>query len=222
MFRFLRREDEERLDRVEAILQEMFERGREVFDLAISTLLDRAPVTEIGPKLRATDLKINELEQELRRQLAVHASVFGGIETPVVLVYMSIVKDLERLGDYAKNLLDLARDGADFSTLADADDWRRIAREIGAQITEAAAAFRERDVEAARRVVEKAKVLMSDFDRRVTALVRGDDTGPQAVARALACRYLKRVAAHVSNVLTAVINPVDKLDFLENNRAARE
>lgn len=222
MFRFLRREDEERLDRVEAILQEMFERGREVFDLAISTLLDRAPVTEIGPKLRATDLKINELEQELRRQLAVHASVFGGIETPVVLVYMSIVKDLERLGDYAKNLLDLARDGADFSTLADADDWRRIAGEIAAQITEAAATFRERDVEAARRVVEKAKVLMSDFDRRVTALVRGDDTGPQAVARALACRYLKRVAAHVSNVLTAVINPVDKLDFLENNRAARE
>jgi len=222
MFRFLRREDEERLDRVEAILQEMFERGREVFDLAISTLLDRAPAAEIGPKLRATDLKINELEQDLRRQLAVHASVFGGIETPVVLVYMSIVKDLERLGDYAKNLLDLARDGADFSTLADADDWRRIAGEIAAQITEAAATFRERDVEAARRVVEKAKVLMSDFDRRVTALVRGDDTGPQAVARALACRYLKRVAAHVSNVLTAVINPVDKLDFLENNRAARE
>lgn len=222
MFRFLRREDEERLDRVEAILQEMFERGREVFDLAISTLLDRAPAAEVGPKLRATDLKINELEQDLRRQLAVHASVFGGIETPVVLVYMSIVKDLERLGDYAKNLLDLARDGADFSTLADADDWRRIAGEIAAQITEAAATFRERDVEAARRVVEKAKVLMSDFDRRVTALVRGDDTGPQAVARALACRYLKRVAAHVSNVLTAVINPVDKLDFLENNRAARE
>jgi len=193
-----------------------------VFDLAISTLLDRAPVAELGPKLRATDLKIHALEQELRRQLAVHASVFGGIETPVVLVYMSIVKDLERLGDYAKNLLDLARDGADFSTLADADDWRRIAGEIAAQITEAAATFRERDVEAARRVVEKAKVLMSDFDRRVTALVRGDDTGPQAVARALACRYLKRVAAHVSNVLTAVINPVDKLDFLENNRAARE
>jgi hypothetical protein len=28
---------------------------------------------------------------------------------------MSIVKDIERIGDYGKNLLDLARDGVDLS-----------------------------------------------------------------------------------------------------------
>ena len=213
MFRFLRGEEGERLDRIEAIVQEMFERDREEFDLAMSALLDRAPVAEVNPALRSSDQRVNELERALRRELTVHTSVFGGIDTPVVLVYMSIVKDVERLGDYAKNLVDLARDGADFSGLPDVGDWRRLAADIGGQMTQAAAAFRARDTATARRVVETSKALMAEFDRRVTALVSGADSGPQAVPRALAYRYLKRIVAHVSNVLTAVINPVDKLDF---------
>ena len=55
-----------------------------------------------------------------RRELVFHSSVFGGIDSPSVLVYMSVVKDIERVGDYAKNLLDLARDGADLSKTPDA------------------------------------------------------------------------------------------------------
>lgn len=218
MFRFLRGEDDERLDRIEAIVQEMFERDREEFDLAMSALLGEKPVEEVNPALRSSDQRVNALERAIRRELAVHASVFGGIDTPAVLVYMSIVKDVERLGDYAKNLVDLARDGANFSSLPDVDAWRELGGRIGRQMTEAAAAFGSRDMATARRVVEASKPLMGEFDRRVTALVRGTDTDPQPVARALAYRYLKRVVAHVTNVLTAVINPVDQLDFLDKKK----
>jgi phosphate uptake regulator len=215
VFSFLRGADDDRLDRIEAIVQEMFERDRREFDLAMSALFGDAPVAEVNPELRSSDQRVNELQRALRQELAVHTSVYGGVDTPAVLVYMSIVKDVERLGDYAKNLVDLARDGADFSALPDEADWRRLAMEVSAYISAAAKAFAARDTEASRRAVEPAVGRMADFDRRVTALVRGDDTGPQPVARALAYRYLKRVVAHLTNVLTAVINPVDKLDYLD-------
>jgi len=212
VFSFLRGEDDERLERIEAIVQEMFQRDRREFDLAMSALLGDTDAAVVNPELRSSDQRVNELQRALRQELAVHTSVHGGVDTPAVLVYLSIVKDVERLGDYAKNLVDLARDGANFSTLPDQVEWRRLAMEVSAYIGAAATAFASRDDDASRRLVEPAVARMADFDRRVTALVRGDDAGPQSVARALAYRYLKRVVAHLTNVLTAVVSPVDKLD----------
>jgi hypothetical protein len=40
---------------------------------------------------------------------------------------------------------------------------------------------------------------------------------PQAVPRALAHRYLKRVVAHLMNLLTAVIMPLDRLDYFDED-----
>lgn len=215
VFSFLRGESDERLDRIEAIVQEMFERDRREFDLAVTALFGDEPVEKVSPELRASDRKVNQLQRTLRRELAVHTSVLGAVDSPIVLVYMSIVKDLERLGDYAKNIVDLARDGANFATLPEVAEWRKLAMEISGHIGETAKAFASRDEDVARRVVEPIAARMADFDRRVTALVRGDDTGPQPVARALAFRYFKRVVAHLSNVLSAVILPIDQLDSLD-------
>jgi hypothetical protein len=47
--------------------------------------------------------------------------------------------------------------------------------------------------------------------------VRRDEPGTQAVARALTHRYLKRVIAHLMNVLSAVIMPLDKLDYFDED-----
>jgi phosphate uptake regulator len=212
-FRFLRTHDAERLDRIEAKVHTMLQYDRQEFDLAMSALFGEVVAEQVNDELRSTDQIVNALEREIRRELVVHVSVFGGIDTPSILVYMSIVKDVERLGDYAKNLLDLALDGSDFSSLQDADDWRSLAADVSEYISTVGEAFRARDGAAARRLLTKGDGLLDMFDDRVSALVRGDDTGPQAVGRALANRYIKRVVAHLMNLLSAVVMPVDKLDY---------
>ena len=55
--------------------------------------------------------------------------------------------------------------------------------------------------------------MLERFDLRVSALVKGEDAGGQAVARALSYRYLKRVVAHLMNLLSAVVMPLDQLDY---------
>src|SRR5690625_3782393 len=100
----LQRDQTDRLDRIEETLQQMFTDSRHAFDLAMAALVDGATPRSVGPELRATDHQVNEGQREIRRELVVHASVHGAIDTPAILIYMSIVKDVERVGDYAKNL----------------------------------------------------------------------------------------------------------------------
>jgi hypothetical protein len=52
--------------------------------------------------------------------------------------------------------------------------------------------------------------------------VRGEDDRPHAVARALARRYLKRIVAHLTNVLSAVVMPIDRLDYFDEDPEDRE
>jgi phosphate uptake regulator len=216
--RFFRGRDDERLEGVEAKIQTMLRHDRHEFELAMAGLLGERPAAGLNDELRSTDRKVNELEREIRRELMVHASVFGAIETPAILVYMSIVKDIERIGDYAKNLLDLALDGADFGRLESAEEWRTLTGEIATMITETGAAFARRDAAVARPLLNRGGRLLDRFDDQVSALVRDEATaGEQAVARALAYRYLKRVVAHLMNLLSSIVMPLDRLDYFDED-----
>jgi len=216
ILRFGRSRERERLDRIEEKMQVMLRHDRHEFELAMSALMGQIDAAAVNDELRSTDQKVNILEREIRRGLLVHTSVLGGTDTPTVLVYMSIVKDIERVGDYAKNLLDLALDGANFADVPTSPMWHGLAQEISEYITDAGDAFQRRDEARSRDLLTRGSELLEIFDERVSALVRGEDGG-QPVSRALAHRYLKRVVAHLMNVLSAVIMPLDKLDYFDED-----
>jgi len=217
VFRFRREGDAERLDRIEATLQQMIVDDLHAFDLAMSALLGERSPHEIGAELRATDHGVNAAERDIRRELVVHASVQGAIETPAILIYMSIVKDIERIGDYAKNLFDLAADGIDLSTGLYTGEITTLAGQVPEFIVSAAAAFAARDEASAKILMRSGDDLLDTFDKRVSELVREEHPDHQAVAVALTHRYLKRIVAHAMNVLSAVVMPVDRLDYFDED-----
>jgi phosphate uptake regulator len=217
VFNFRRDGDAERLDRIEDVLQEMITDDLHAFDLAMSALLGQTSPHEIGAELRATDHRVNASERDIRRELVVHASVHGAIDTPAILIYMSIVKDIERIGDYAKNLFDLAADGVDLSTGMYTGEITKLAGEVPAFLTAAAAAFADRGVERSKELLRQGDDLLDRFDDRVSALVKEEHPDRQAVAVALTHRYLKRIVAHGMNVLSAVVMPVDRLDYFDED-----
>jgi phosphate transport system protein len=217
VLRFLRGEDEGRLDRIEATLQQMLVDDAHAFDLAMSTLVGGVDPHDVGAELRATDHRVNEAEREIRRELVVHASVHGGIDTPAVLVYMSIVKDIERVGDYAKNLFDVAADGGQLHDVPDTQQLLSLRDRVADLITQVGDAFAKRDSDQARALLYEGDSLLDLFDDRVSALVKGSDQNPHAVARALTHRYLKRIVAHLMNVLSSVVMPIDRIDYFDED-----
>jgi phosphate transport system protein len=217
VFSFRRDGDAERLDRIEAMLQTMISDDLHSFELAIGALMGQTSPHEVGAELRATDHKVNEAERDIRRELVVHASVQGAIDTPAILVYMSIVKDIERIGDYAKNIFDLANDGIDLSTGMYAGEIAQAAVEVPDFLRDAAAAFATRDAERSKALLHRGDDLLDGFDARVSALVREEHPDHQSVAAALMHRYLKRIVAHAMNVLSAVVMPIDRLDYFDED-----
>ena len=210
---------DDRLDNIEEIIQRMLADDRIVFDLAMSILLDGVDWKTVKREIKATDQRVNDGEREIRRDLVVHASVVGAIDTPAILVYMSIVKDIERIGDYGKNLRDLGKDGVDLSEFP---AWRDLRLEVSQMIADSAEIFGSRDHERATALLVRGDELLDEFDTAVSALVRGEDDRPYAVGRALAARYLKRIVAHLTNVLSAVVMPIDRLDYFDEDPEDRE
>ena len=119
---FFRRSDDSGLGRIEAQVQRMVTDARHTFDLAMNAIAGGS-VASVADEVRRTDRQINVTEMEIRRELVVHFSVHAGGDATEMLVFMNMIKDLERIGDYNKNIFDLAEEGVSF---AEADDLERI------------------------------------------------------------------------------------------------
>jgi phosphate uptake regulator len=207
--------DGDRLGRIEVRLQRMLRDDAHAYGLAVRALLGEVPAADVVDDVRRTDLRVNEGQREIRRELVLHASVLGGIDIPAAFVYMSIVKDVERIGDYAKNLVDVAADGGPL--LDEGGDGQALLVRVGELLDHAAATFGDRDVVRAEKLLTEADELQAAFDTSVSNLVSGTEQGPDAVAKALTYRYLKRIVAHLMNLLSSVVLPVDRLDHFDED-----
>jgi phosphate uptake regulator len=210
------------IEEVEETIVQMLRDGRDVYDAATTAVFGGGKSKETKREVRGTDRKINANEREVRRLLMTHSAVTGDVDLPLVLAYMSVVKDVERVGDYSKNLYDLAKLGADFSVAPDGDDLKQYRDAVGQLIADAADVFEARDVERARRLVAKADGFLDEYDDLVIAQARSDAAATEAVPRALFFRFLKRITAHVMNLMTSLILPVDQLDYYDEAKEDRD
>ena len=206
---------------VESTLVQMLLDGREVFDTATDALFGGGKSKETKREVRSTDRHINVAQQDVRRELMIHASVQDTVDLPLVLAYMSTVKDAERIGDYAKNVYDLVKYGADFENAPDREELSGYRDRVSHLIGEAAEAFAARDTEHAQRLINKADGFLDDYDAQVKAAYRWEGTASDAVSRALYFRFLKRITAHVMNFLTSLVMPVDRLDSYDEAKQDR-
>ena len=203
------------IESIESTLVQMMHDGRAVYDAATAAVFGGGKSKETKREVRCTDRGINVAQMEVRRSLVMHASVSGSVDLALVLAYMSVVKDAERIGDYAKNIYDLAKYGVDFAVAEDNEDLSRYRAAVGQLIDDAAEVFAGRDSEKAQRLIDKADGFLKQYDRLTRAAYRSDGPAADAVARALYYRYLKRITAHVMNLITSLVMPVDKLDYYD-------
>ncbi len=201
------------LQRMRTEFGQMLDAGRHMFDTAANAFLGGTDLEVIRKGLFKTDKRINRAERQIRREIVVHASVHGATEFPACLVLMSIVKDAERVGDYGKNLFDLAElaprtpEGEHRETLVGLKD------RISNLMAGCREVFDSQNKDAATALIVDAKQIEDFCDERIRVLVQGNDSGDMAPAYVLAYRYFKRITSHVRNIASSVVQPVHKLDF---------
>ncbi len=219
---FFRGGADSHLEEIEGLIIQMLLDCRHTFDLAINALIGGTDPALVGKQISKTDVGINRAERKVRKELVVHASVHGPrADLPMVLSSMSIVKDAERIGDYVKNIWDIADAGVDLSSAADIEQLRRYRDTTSVFIGEAARVFKERDVAAAHAMIQEFDEVQDEYDAGVRRQLDSEGSPTDAVARALLFRYLKRIDAHLMNLLTSLVMPVHRLDFYDEKKADR-
>ncbi len=193
-----------------------------MFEASVESLR-RSSDGAIEVNLREMDKEINRFERDVREKVLTHLAVSGPSDLSSGLVLVSIVIDIERIGDYAKNIYDLARyhperlDGGSLEPEV-ADVESRTTTLFRDMVT----AFRTSDQEKAREIMIDYKgALSADCEKIVEKIVRGKapdlDAGTSA-AISLYVRYLKRIGGHSRNIVTSVVNPFPRIGYREKKR----
>ena len=198
---------------------EMLEIVREMFNESVNSLRN-SDTAEIPIDIYAMDKKINEFERDVRRKVMTHLAVGGKEDIGSGLVLVSVVIDIERIGDYTKNIYDLALNhpkklssGSLESTL---NDMENSTKDF---LNKAIDAFKEQDIDLGRKLMMDYKKEISSISNDiVNDLVSGKNaqfSSDQASALCLYARYLKRIAAHSRNLVSSIVNPFERIGYPE-------
>ena len=174
---------------------------------------------ETRANLYKIDIEVNRLQRSVRKRLVAHLSMPGNEQdVPHCLALMSLVKDVERLGDYAKNLseiVDLHRGPLPEGEITrELQDIRKVVESSFAQSVET---FAEFDRERALHLIQEGRNTTRRCDALLDGIATASYDSSATTALVLASRYYKRIAAHVLNVLSAVVMPLHKLDYYDED-----
>ena len=165
------------------------------------------------------DMQVNHLQRSIRKQVVAHLSIPGNRhDVPYSVLLISLVKDVERLGDYAKNLCEVV----DIQEKPLPDDV--IVRELGeirrgveAAFQATSEIFSTSDRERAIPLIQQGRDIAHRCDALINHISRGSYDPAMTTALVLSTRYYKRIGGHVLNVLSSVVMPLHKVDYFDED-----
>ncbi|MGD9549193.1 MAG: PhoU domain-containing protein [Candidatus Krumholzibacteriia bacterium] len=196
---------------------EMLELASAMFSHTSAVIVTGGPDDDPQVNIYDRDKRINKLERMIRRRVVSRLSVGDSrADVPTALIFMNVVKDGERLGDYIKNLHEVAE-------MMPPEPDRELYRQWLAEPTETIArlfdqtrrGFVDTDEALAGAVIKTAKATGRDVERRIREITASGLATRDAVCLVLVLRFYKRLVAHMSNIASTVVMPLDLIDFYD-------
>lgn len=188
----------------------MMEEGERMFAASCASLVSGEP-----PQLdiARSDRDINAGERLVRRMIFQHLTLNPKQDLPASLALITVIYDMERIGDYAKSLLELRAAGMVLGEegAADTEGFCALRDMIQPLFAKTCTAFVESDAALAREVMaihEQVKTRVDELTASASAAIQA---GAMTPLFPLAARFLRRVSAHLSNVASSVVNPLDQI-----------
>jgi len=195
----------------------MLERSQEMLSYSFMVLTQEKKGKKFDKKIYQKDQSINLTEREIRKQVLIHITTHPDCNLSACLALMSISKDAERLGDYVKNIFELrnllkgtGNDSKLFKELFDKNGKDLL--DLFKMTTDA---FKNSDKDLALKTINTGHEFSKRCEEIIEKVVKSDHNLRQAVVLALGARYMKRIALHLSNIASSVINPLPELDYMD-------
>ena len=169
--------------------------------------------------IKQRDTDINKYQRDIRKKVVTYYSISKDVTNlDSGLVLINMVVDIERIGDYTKNILDLAKHHPKkFVSEKISDDLRVIEKAVIERFGNTIKAVEEMDEEVARELIKSYR---SDLGKLSDSLVASSISGKlqigvehKASSMVLYARYLKRIGAHLKNITSVVVNPFESIGY---------
>ena len=192
--------------------------SNEIFTQAIKYLREGGNKETIK-SLKKRDVEINIFQRDVRRKVVTHYAISQDIDDlPNGLVLLNMVVDVERVGDYTKNILDLALNHPNIIKSEEfSEDLYHVEQEVISRFSKTIEAIHTQDADVAQKLLANYKTTLTSIsDTIVNGCISGEiSLGDESktVALALYARYLKRIGAHLKNITTVLVNPFDAVGY---------
>ncbi len=196
---------------------EMLIIGKEMFILAINAVHEQT-TKEILRTLAQMDKNLNRMEMDVRKKVFSHLAISRGEDLLKGLQLNIIITDLERVGDYTKNigeLVDMMPGKLEFGRHDKAfEKVKNLALEIFDLTYQA---LEQRDEKLAAKTIRKYDTVSKTVDATIKKVVAGkeltESVEKRHVGLVLLLRYIKRVSAHLKNISTSLVNPFHQIGY---------
>ena len=194
---------------------EMFKLALEMFELTKNKCCRKleSDTEELGEEIKKKDYLLNHYDKSIRKKIYEHVilSEKEDQELYTSLILFSIVGDIERLGDYTKNMFEVIT-SANLSDEKMNTNLKRMFENIGGLFTKTIEAYKASEMSIAKEINDEYFKYKTELDEIIEKLiVKNDFTSPAAYA--LFFRYLKRVGAHLMHISTSISNPIDQIGY---------
>lgn len=197
-------------DQIGEDLDAMIQESAELVQLAGDVYYQRAPGAASFSDLKKRDKGVNKLQQKIRKQaFSLALTDSGRFSLSFCLSIMNVVKDVERLGDYAKDLAELAATAGPAEQADEAPLVERVERLV--QLL--SPTMRDADQLKVVHLIELGKDIRRDLNEAQRSLLAEQQASLTAAPRVLALQYYIRIVSHSLNALSTLVTPLHKMDY---------
>ena len=197
---------------------EMLDTDLLMFNESIKSLRE-SDTGEIPIDIFEMDKKINQFERDVRRKVMTHLAISGNEDLGSGLILISVVVDIERIGDYTKNIYELAiNHPKKLNGFLFEENLLQIETNTKNLFNDTIKTFKNQNLNEARKIMKDYKKGISKQCDEITNTIissKADIDADSAAAIALYARYLKRISAHSRNLISSIVNPFERIGYPE-------
>ena len=195
---------------------EMIRTTREMFLIACEAL--HGEITEsVWNRIAVMDQEVNRQQMAVRKDVFSHLALARNRDLLTGLQLLSVVVDVERVGDYTKNIAELAKITPAQLDFDDHNDGvKKLERDVLELFELTHTAFAEEDERVSQQVMARYREVSAYCDETLMEILAeepDDGVDRSTLVLVLLLRYIKRVGAHLKNAASVMVNPYHRIGY---------
>lgn len=200
----------------EDMVSDMLEIAYNMFRYSMKIVIEKAKEKE---NIYAIDKKLNAMEIDVRKKILEHLSINPSQDITPSLVLVTIVVDIERLGDYSKNLIEVSHKYPKPLKGKYIEKIKELELKVQTCFEDTIKIYNAQDETLGKKIMENLSELIDECQDLLEALIEDDSlNSKEGIIYSLLVRHLKRVSSHVRNVCSGIVNPFYRLGYKPSER----